>query len=395
MKWKNKGHEYDMKMADLCAASKANTKICIFGAGHRGQALLRSLRKYSNSHLSICFVDNCRSLWGIYIDGVEVISIDQYLKMTNCLTVICATGDARLEISEQLETKGYHYKQDFIFDVDLLNDRMHLFLLYEYDYLIDKYVQISLTEKCTLMCRKCAHSCPYITKGGRLSLTFEEAIKSIDCYFKLVDYVEYFDILGGEPLLCDYLVDLVDYIVEKYRERIGFCTITTNATLMPGEELLKKCKMGNIVFSISDYSESVPKIKERVQAFIKMLMDYGVSYKLVYGNGEKWVDLGLREIDLDSTYATNVFSKCNSVCREIRDDKYYYCIMARCASENLYNGDGEEDYLSLNLKDEVMNKRVFYEYTNGYNDKGYLEMCKHCRGLNAGKEYLIEPGEQI
>ena len=89
-----------------------------------------------------------------------------------------------------------------------------------------------------------------------------------------------------------------------------------------------------------------------------------------------------------------VFDECKTPCREIRENKFYYCVMARSVSDNLGYNVGQDDYLDLDKLNGENYKKELLEFTLGYSDKGYLDMCNHCHGAEA-KNYPIPAAEQV
>lgn len=101
--------------------------------------------------------------------------------------------------------------------------------------------QITLTERCSLKCKKCAHAC-YNVGNQTQDLDLSEVYKSADMFFSKVDYINEFVLIGGEPLLYKGLSKAIVYIGNKYRSQIGIFSITTNGTIAPDEETLKVCQ---------------------------------------------------------------------------------------------------------------------------------------------------------
>ena len=110
------------------------------------------------------------------------------------------------------------------------------------------------------------------------------------------------------------------------------------------------------------------------------------------GNPEgQWMDYGFDTVCREGQEEiAKVFDACKTPCREVRGNKYYYCVMARSVSENLGFDVGKADYLDLI---SIEDKKVFFEFNMGYSEKGYLDMCGHCRGSEA-VEYPIPVAEQ-
>lgn len=55
---------------------------------------------------------------------------------------------------------------------------------------------------------------------------------------------------------------------------------------------------------------------------------------------------------------------------------------------------GLDDYLDLGKLSRENYKEKIMEFQLGYSEKGYLDMCNHCRGGEAIK-YPIPAGEQL
>ena len=68
--------------------------------------------------------------------------------------------------------------------------------------------------------------------------------------------------------------------------------------------------------------------------------------------------------------------------------------MARSVSDNLNFHVGEQDYLDFLKLDETEYKKEVLEYSLGYSDKGYLDMCRYCNGAEA-KDKPIPVAEQM
>ncbi len=100
------------------------------------------------------------------------------------------------------------------------------------------FMMISVTERCNLACSGC-----WVSTGGRKSLTaiqldgIIEECKAQGSYF--------FGILGGEPLMAESLLDVLERHPDCYFQ------IFTNGTLLTGEVARRFGKMGNVTPVIS------------------------------------------------------------------------------------------------------------------------------------------------
>ena len=102
--------------------------------------------------------------------------------------------------------------------------------------------QITLTERCSLKCKKCAHAC-YNVGNQTQDLDLSEVYKSADMFFSKVDYINEFVLIGGEPLLYKGLSKAIVYIGNKYRSQIC-CWINSfhTATCVVSHNRSSTCK---------------------------------------------------------------------------------------------------------------------------------------------------------
>mgnify|MGYP003301760375 CR=1 FL=1 len=390
MKWRNKGNELDM-YAETLLLDKS-IEIFVFGCGIIGSRIGEILKDYD---VFKGYIDNDIRKQGCKKVGREVYSLDAFLyKKDKAYIVIAASKANEKVIEKQLKEKGLFYGKDYFFATEFLQRIWPIIYTYLYNKVFVNLAQISLTERCTLKCKKCAHAC-YAVVNDAKDLSLDEVYKSADAFFSKVDYIQEFVLIGGEPLLYKDLSEAISYIGERYRKQINIFCITTNGTILPSEEVLEMCKKYNVFFSVSNYVKQLPKLKKHYARLIKVLEDNNIAY--VLGREEtEWMDYGFEYVNREDSEEEliKVFSSCNTPCREVRGNKYYYCVMARSVSENLGLGVGQEDFLDLDKLTDDNYKKVLLEFNLGYSQKGYLDMCRHCHG-NKAKNYPIPAAEQV
>ena len=98
--------------------------------------------------------------------------------------------------------------------------------------------------------------------------------------------------------------------------------------------------------------------------------------------------------EMDEKKLIETFDKCLTPCREVRENKLYFCVMARSVSDNLHLEEGQGDYLDLDKLHGENYKRELMEFNLGYSEKGYLDMCHRCHGMDA-INYPIPVAEQL
>lgn len=392
MKWTNKGHELDEYANEVVRLfDERKGKVYLFGAGLIGGDTEVILERYQ------CFggyIDNNEKKQAEGVNGHKVLSLKQYTEEgTKGIIVITADRKNIPAIERQLTKEGYVKGMDFFSQKEFMHKFFPVLSLYRFGLLYVDLVQICLTERCTLKCRDCAHGC-FAVGADCEDLSLEMAMKSADSFFGKVDVAREFVLIGGEPLLYKELAEIIGYIGKKYRSKMSIYSIVTNGTIIPGQDVLDMCREHNVLIRISDYSETLKWIEDRQKRLMEKLEENGVSY-ILEGRSLQWMDYGFQTFNRDGgeNELIKVFDECQTPCREIRGSKYYYCVMARSVSENLGFEIGQSDYLDFDdLSDDP--KKTIMEFESGYSEKGYLDMCARCRGIDAEK-YIIPAAVQI
>ena len=391
MIWKNKTHELDQFAADLMSANP-QLKYYIFGAGLMGRELLSVFMKYN---CTVMFIDNSVDKQRDGIDGTEVITLTEYLLRRDGQIIIAASKANTVTIKQQLEDNLLKHGEDFFLYDEFVDFIFPIISVYGFNQSYVSLAQITLTERCTLKCKKCAHGCSYVDNASAIDMTLQQVYKSADSFFSKVDFVKEFVLIGGEPLLYRELEIVIEYIGRRYRERISLFVITTNGTIIPNKDILRACQKYNILFRISNYSYQVPRLKKTYQRLMDVLESYSISYVLSEEEHE-WMDYGFEYVNRNESEdeLVKVFDACKTPCREIRENRFYYCVMARSISDNLGFHVGQDDYLDMDRLNGTDYRKELLEFTLGYSDKGYLDMCRHCNGAEA-KNYPIPAAEQV
>lgn len=393
MKWKNKGCEVKKEAEQLVENFISHgSKIFIFGAGQIGKYLEGVLSHYN---IFAGYIDNSPEKMAERINNKKVYSLEDYV--TGCKQgwiVIAASRKNTSSIEKQLQEAGYEKEKDFFIYSEFEGRILPILVLYLYDQSFMTSVQVCVTERCSLKCKKCAHAC-YAVSGKATDMELQNVFYSADCFFSKVDYVKEFVLIGGEPLLYKNLAEAIRYIGKKYRNKMAFFSITTNGTIFPSLEVLDSCREYKVQFNISNYSAQIPRLEIQYGELAELLTENKIEYQL--GKVEKeWTDYGFEYVDRKGgeEELIQVFDNCRTLCKEIRGSRLYFCVMARSVSDNLHLGLGKDDYLDLNKLEGMPSRNELLEFIIGYSDKGYLDMCKHCNGADARK-YPIPAAEQL
>lgn len=339
---------------------------------------------------------------GSKIFGVDVYSPDALLNDRKSKIIISNTYmGTRAKIKKSLDDMGFLVNVDYTY----IEIAMSVFSWKLFGKIVSQYAEISTTTYCSLNCKNCTAYMPYIS--DRHHVNYDELARGIDAYFGVVDYVGRFRLLGGEPLVYPHIIELVNYVGEKYRERIGELCIVTNGTIDINDNLLQAIKQHKVTLFIPNYSDSGHRLthKSRYDSLLTMLSDEKINYH--FTDMQKWLELGNPNVSqadqFCNEYIMRRFSDCRHYCRSIVGDYLFMCATwAFAVLGNIYKDDwnnniGDEimDLVAIgNLPKEKRFEKWFSFDIEMQIQKGYLEFCKYCNGFGSLNENFVPVGEQ-
>lgn len=379
MKWINRGHELDEVAQKLCAV---NTEYILWGAANIGRNVLKLC---GDEAKFVRVVDSSVEKQGNCIGGLRI-EPPETLDLKDGRIIIVSTS-AYKQVKRELLKKGYIENQNF-FDYFVF---LQIFMLYKKNMLFSRRLDISLTEKCNLKCKKCNMFMPYFKSPKALEK--DDVIQEIDQYFELIDFVEGFNLLGGEPFLYKELDDIIEYTGEKYRGKMEHFKIFTNGLLLPDDKKKKLFKKYNIEIQISDYTAEVP-YRKRLEEFIQSLKSEEISYVIV--KSDTWGDFGFPENPntISEDEAIDFFDKCRAPFRGLYKNRVYFCHLETSAVRAGLYEDNENDYFDLSEISENR-KKYFLEFDMGFSYAGAISFCKLCRGCDTVNSLTVKAAEQM
>lgn len=377
MKWKNKGHEFD-SMAEQIMTMLQTRKLYLFGAGQYGKRCKRILH---NIGIEIAaFLDNNQSLYDTGCEGSAVLPLSCIQPEDSLVLLTLAHGNVNREnIIVQLTDAGFSNEKKNLID---FSDRI-LSILYWYKAhkVFISGCSAAITQKCSLNCKYCSVFTPYISQPDHVAL--KSLKEDLDAYFSVVDYTGLFNLLGGEPFLYPQLHELLEYIGAKHYDKMDTLELTTNATIIPDNELLDTMNRLHMQVTISDYTNSLPHLKEKVKCFVEKLRLYPDIHISLF-TVDKWIDFGYEYVDRSDTpdeQLIRFFDTCRTPCRLLKDKTFYYCANSRFAQDvGLVKGGDLCNAFDLARFDLERDAKRLLEFNMGYSDKGYVELCKRCNG---------------
>lgn len=256
------------------------------------------------------------------------------------------------------------------------------------------FMDLSITNACTLSCRKCSQWFPYLKEKKIFSAN--KIIKNLDDIFKYVDLIYNMVIIGGEPFLNKEIDKILEYATSLCdKGKIKYLLLVTNGTIFPSEKVLKYFQHPNLYLFISNY----PLEKFQNESFLnnrKKLLDYAeknLCNKYEMPNDFKWFDYG----DLKDSYKRNnkELNKCYDACMfkncsGLYDGVLYKCgrvyTVSKLKNVNL-NKDEYIDFSTIKTKNEIKKRlKQFYSVK-------FSKACDYCSDID--KRLPIEPAEQL
>ena len=247
---------------------------------------------------------------------------------------------------------------------------------------------VLVTEKCNLACSFCNMFIPHYELPKHRDTQI--ILNDIDSYFNLVDYVSIFHLVGGEPFLHPNIKDIIEYILEKYSDKIDKFIITTNGTVLPKEEILEVLKNNNVILSVSNYSNKLEKLKSKVDRVLGTYQEKNINHYV--RNNIEWYDFGDLRIknNMSEEELINHFDSCTAPFRGLNDGKFYYCHLNTSAVLTKLFPLNDNDY--VNLSDASSENLIKFDL--GFTELGYITFCDNCNGCNTGIKVPVSYKEQ-
>lgn len=269
--------------------------VLVWGTGKFGTYISQQIKQRKNVSVKKFIDSNCDK-WGKKIDGIGIISpdkIEQYYVAGDVILIAFMDG---ISIFDEFIFKGV-YKVGLIrnkvleakmkLDEDIFNDPNILWN--DAEYLCKPIIhslETNIEDGCNLNCRGCSHFSNLFQKGDKVS--FEIFCKDLK---KIAEntYVYRFNLLGGEVLLNDRIVEYIEYTAKlmPYTDIV----LVSNGLLIPkqSKEFFESCRKNNITIAISGYKptmamkDDITRVLDEngvVYVFRRVVEDFGKNIDL-------------------------------------------------------------------------------------------------------------------
>lgn len=251
--------------------------------------------------------------------------------------------------------------------------------------LIIPSLDVILTTKCSLKCKKCSHLIPAYTHDGRqpFDIAVEEVICDIDKLLSAVDYIGMAIILGGEPLLYKD----IDIILEHLSRcnKVGRFQVVTNSTIVPQDSTCEYLSDDKFCVYLNDYGLEVQK----VNAVREKLINHHVKFRI--GKDRIWYDFGgLSNLNLSANELKHHYEHCSySQCKALMQGELHTCALHKHGQRT-----GVFPYVDDSLHiHEFSEQQLREELIKFYLREGF-SACNYCNAPIRKASIPIVAGEQ-
>jgi organic radical activating enzyme len=371
MKWNHKGKEFD-----ALGVKFVGKKIAIYGAGGCGRELFFRL---GFSNCVVEFIDNDVTKQKEGFLGKRVLSVREFAKEKDkSLIVIVATYNDGInrQMMKQMRNIGYYDGENLYTYDAFVFYYLPIYAWYAWSKVIIRSLSVQMTTVCNLNCKGCLSFTAY--NRNKMHFPLDAMKNEIDLLFNHVDYVNLFHVTGGEPLLYPHLIPLLDYIGEKYRDKIFWLGTTINGTIIPSQPILDAFKRNNVKVYLDDYRENVELNRKNIDMVEQKLKENDIYY-VIQKHGQ-WMDLDCsceRNTEMSEEELSDKFDLCFVGYKSLHDGRLYMCDFADFARVAGLHAGEPEDYIDL---EHSIEKKELMEFIMDCSEKGYDSFCHRCEG---------------
>lgn len=248
-----------------------------------------------------------------------------------------------------------------------------------------KYIDVIITERCSLRCRDCSNLMQYYAKPKHCDITL--LLSSVDKIMKCVDQLNEFRVIGGEPFMNSELYKIVTKLVTY--EKADQIVIYTNGTILPTGDNLLCLKHDKVALDITNYGG----LSRNFDKLIATLKQNNINYTAHDIGGILWNDCASVKYQARSKKKiTDMFLNCcvNDVL-SLLHGKLYRCPFSAHADNLKAIPFDSEDV--IDLRGDATADMLKRNIMSFYKDKRFVSACYYCQGrAYDGKQ--IEPAIQ-
>jgi organic radical activating enzyme len=395
-----KTNSLDKKLYEQDIKNESIPRI-IFGAGIVGEALFYACNERGMKINA--FADNNFNKTKSRICNTEIIHTSELKKRYADANFIISTADVK-DVITQLTEFGFskwNVGSTLLKDFDLQKYEFSApknFVEYAVDVAIlcqDSYlnpnklflrsVDLIITERCSLKCKDCSNLMQYYQNPKNCEVG--ELERSIDSFCNIIDEINEFRILGGEPFMNKEFDKTIDKLTRE--NKVKKIVVYTNGTIVPKEDKIKSLSNEKTLVLITDYGI----LSKNIDSLVKKFSEYGVNFYIQKAHG--WTNCSeITKHNRNVEQQKKLFRDC---CAKntftISEGRLYRCPFGANLSRLKAIPDYKEDKIDFinNLQEISEIKKNIKDYIF---EKDFLNACDYCNGRSFG-ESEIEPAIQI
>jgi len=381
-------------------------KIILFGAGNLGILTIEAFKNFNIQ--PDFFYDNSKNKQNNKFHNIKVLNEDEFKKIPkNSYIILCNNYiDATLDFLKLNNFKeaydcseillNYKYNLEDLLKIQEENlhlgplkpllDHERVINLHVNTYsdtkknptekLLIKYLDIVVTERCSMKCIDCSNLMQYYKKPKNSD--FNELKFSLERLMKVVDGVYEFRVIGGEPFTNRELDKILSLMIEY--DHLKNIVIYTNAQHIPTGNTLEVLKNPKIKLDITNYKKVNRSAKH--DRLIDVLQKNKIKYVTHIAN--IWTDSGrikfrnLKEKDLKKMF----MNCCVNDVLSLLNGKIYRCPFSAGAHNLKAIPDDKRDIVNIsdvNISDDLIKEQLTSLYTRK-DRQDYISACNYCGG---------------
>ena len=382
----------DFDLVNIDILKKTYSKNIIFGTGFYGKlAYSAFLQKGVNIEF---FVDENPTQHGKLLYDKKIISLEELKEKEKDVNIFLGTGYVINSLSDRLKKLGFYsiYNCSSLFDDQSFNKEILSFLgvnnyldsktinrkieIYKSgckdinkSELNIKYIDIMITEKCSLKCIDCSNLMQYYQQPVNSDL---ELLKnSIDKVMDSVDRLFEFRVLGGEPFMNKDIGKILRHL--KKFDKVSQIVIYTNGTILPKGENLDELKDQKILMDITNYAHLSRNHDNLIELCKKEKIPYLTTIP-------KWTDSGRINFQKKTEEKLKFMFKncCTNDYLTLLNGKLYRCPFS-ANTMNLKAIPIKKDEF-IDLEKNFSKQELKNEIIELYHKPEYLMACNYCNG---------------
>jgi len=382
------GLDFDYDVEELIASLSARSKpLVLFGAGDLGKLAHHALTRRGVTVDYFCdgSVLKQRAPWrGVptlapfelaelgpdihlviccnYLAAVALVLDERGItRRYSCLKLLEASDQSTVDFMQPLDVR----RKIALHRREILKTAEH-----DIDVLALKYIDIVVTEACSMKCVDCSNLMQYYEAPKHSELP--QLVRGVDRIMEAIDWIDEFRVLGGEPFVNKQVHRVVEQLVSY--ETAGRVVIYTNATIVPKGENLQCLKHPKVVVDITNYGA----LSRNYDALLATLETNGIAYLTKIPT---WTDSGRIQYRQRSTNElADMFMNCcvNDVLT-LLNGKLYRCPFSANGTNLGAIPSPEEDVIDLTCEAKDASA-LRAELRRLYGEKKYLTACSYCNG---------------